>query len=294
MKIKKLPDYIVARISAGEVITSPYNVLKELLENSMDVNATRITINLSSTLLSLSVQDNGPGVSREDLKIMCGNHFTSKISGLEDIRRCGTISGLGTFGFRGEALYSIGISGKLCITGKTEGESFGHKASYMGSEVMDIKKVAMDDTGTLVEVTELFYHNVIRRDHFYKNRSECMKCVDMIKSYSCLYSGIRMQVDNKTVFPADMSLKSIKISSEHNDKPTYCLGMTVVDTPSQTDKSTSNPGIIIDDENRRIIENKLDYMTRIFFDSIFIKGKLRHKVTREYFVACTGVNVVLK
>lgn len=136
MTIKKLPDSIISRIAAGEVVTSPYNIIKELIENSLDAGATRLTVNIGSTLKSISIRDNGLGICKDDLKYLCLNHYTSKISNMEDLKRCGSINALGSFGFRGEALHSISLCSHLKVTSKHKNafEASGIKNSSLKNE----------------------------------------------------------------------------------------------------------------------------------------------------------------
>ena len=100
--IQKLPEEVIAHIAAGEVIERPASVLKELIENSLDAGATRIQIESEGAgKKSLRVSDNGRGIPGKEMRPAFERHATSKIRALEDLER------LKTFGFRGEALFSI-------------------------------------------------------------------------------------------------------------------------------------------------------------------------------------------
>lgn len=110
MPIKKLDPIVASRIAAGEVVQRPASVLRELLDNSIDAKATQIEVYLEEGgIKSLTVKDNGTGMSKEDLLIACSSHATSKISTLDDLYA------LKTLGFRGEALCSIAACSKLTI-----------------------------------------------------------------------------------------------------------------------------------------------------------------------------------
>lgn len=162
MKIKKLDPSVVSRIAAGEVVTGVYSVVKELIENSIDAGATRIVVELlNGGKDEIRVQDNGEGMDREDLLSCFGSHATSKISNFEDIYL------LRSFGFRGEALYSICQVSKTKIISRTGRSQVGHEIEIVAGNLI-YEKVSACQKGTVVTVKDLFF-NVPARRKFLKS-----------------------------------------------------------------------------------------------------------------------------
>ncbi|OGF48453.1 MAG: hypothetical protein A2452_11930 [Candidatus Firestonebacteria bacterium RIFOXYC2_FULL_39_67] len=159
--IRILPEELVKKISAGEVIERPASVIKELLENSLDAKSGRISVEIRQGGKKLiKVKDDGIGMEPEDLKICTDRHTTSKIKELEDIYN------INTLGFRGEALSSIAAVSKLEVTSCYKKSKNAYKLSVNGKNKEII--VAKASSGTLICVNELFY-NVPARLKFLKS-----------------------------------------------------------------------------------------------------------------------------
>lgn len=176
--IHVLDEKTAGQIAAGEVIERPSGVLKELLENAIDAGATCVHITLEGSGRELiRINDNGCGMSAEDLQACVLRHATSKIRTFEDL------SALQTFGFRGEALYSVAAVSKLTLTSCQEGAS-GNKLTLEGGKVIALSP-APAIKGTTVEVRDLFY-NVPARQKFLKSDSYERACLLRVVEESAL------------------------------------------------------------------------------------------------------------
>jgi DNA mismatch repair protein MutL len=148
--IRRLPQVVADAIAAGEVIERPASVVKELVENALDADATRIDIIVEGGgLVRIAVVDDGTGIEHDDLELAVERHATSKIASAGDIARVGTL------GFRGEALASIAAVSELRLTTRPRGSQAAATLHVRHGEVLD-HGVAAGPPGTHVEVNELF------------------------------------------------------------------------------------------------------------------------------------------
>ena len=162
-KIQILPELLMKRIAAGEVVERPASVVKELMENSLDAGSTTISLLIKGGgVHQIQVTDNGEGMSEEDALICCERHATSKLSGPEDLEE------IHTMGFRGEALASISSVSRMTITTST-GEGEGTQVITEAGRVMEVLKVAAN-RGTTVTVKDIF-SNVPARRKFLKSQT---------------------------------------------------------------------------------------------------------------------------
>lgn len=156
MPIRILPQEVISRIAAGEVIERPASVVKELVENSIDAGASAISIEIRDGGLSLiRVADNGSGIPKEDVPLLLERFATSKISSLHDLQA------IKTLGFRGEALASIAAVAKVEILTRAKGEEVGTRITAEGGA--KTIETAASPQGTQITVRNLFYNLPARR-----------------------------------------------------------------------------------------------------------------------------------
>ncbi|PRY24323.1 DNA mismatch repair protein MutL [Aliiruegeria haliotis] len=172
--IRQLDETVINRIAAGEVVERPASAVKELVENALDAGATRIGIEIADggkTLIRIT--DDGCGIAPEDLPLALARHATSKIDGsdLLEIR---------SFGFRGEALASLGAVGRLTVTSRARGHAEAAKVSVTGGDMGSVTPAALT-RGTVVELRDLFFATPARLKFMRSDRAESQAVGDVIK-----------------------------------------------------------------------------------------------------------------
>lgn len=155
-QIKVLPEEVINKIAAGEVIERPASIVKELLENSLDAGSTEIIIEIKNGGKKLiSVTDNGKGIAAQEVGLAFQRHATSKISTFADLDT------LATLGFRGEALPSIAAVAKVTLTTRTAGEISATKIQIQGGKIINLSEEGANP-GTSIKVENIFYNTPAR------------------------------------------------------------------------------------------------------------------------------------
>ena len=187
-KINLLPEELVAKIAAGEVIERPASVVKELVENSLDAGATQIRIELyGGGLEEITVYDDGEGMEPQDLRLSVRRHATSKIKSLSDLYS------LLTLGFRGEALASIAEVSRLTIKSRAKGLDTGYELYVEFGKEVSFKPSALKQ-GTLVSVKDLFANLPARKAFLKSKRAETAKVLEIIRGIMLSHPTVKWKV----------------------------------------------------------------------------------------------------
>ena len=183
-KIRVLADHVANQIAAGEVVERPASVAKELVENSIDAGATRITIEIEAGgRRLLKVSDDGEGMVRDDAILAFERHATSKIRVSDDL------IAIGTLGFRGEALASIASVAKVELTTTTEEATAGTRVAIEGGRMRDVKDAA-HPRGTTIVVRDLFFNVPARRKFLRAEATETFHLTNLVTHYALAHPEI--------------------------------------------------------------------------------------------------------
>ena len=198
--IRELDDRTVTQIAAGEVVERPASVVKELVENSLDAGADRISVAVEAGgTEGIRVRDDGVGMDRAAVERAVEEHTTSKIDTIDDLE-----AGVGTLGFRGEALHTIGAVARLTIRTKPRGGDTGTELRVEGGEVTAVGPAGCPE-GTVVAVEDLFYNTPARRK-FLKTVATEFDHVNTVVTHYALANpevAISLEHDDREVFATE-------------------------------------------------------------------------------------------
>lgn len=230
MPIRRLPEYLINRLKAGEIVERPASILKELLENSLDAGASEIIVTINDGGKNLiSVQDNGSWIELSDMDLLFERYATSKINGEQDLYN------LQSYGFRGEALASISEVSKTSVISKTDYAEIGSKLTKLDGKTHLTHQPVGFTHGTIITVEDLFYNVPARLKFFKSSQTEFFYC------YNYFVDVVLYHHDKHFVF-------------KKNDKiifdlpPTDSLAERMLDV-FKKDRSSNLRGILYQDEN---------------------------------------------
>ena len=212
-RIVQLSKHVINQIAAGEVIERPFSVVKELVENSVDAGANRISVEVSNECRDLRVADNGSGIHPEDILLAFTKHATSKIQTGEDL------FDVRTMGFRGEALASIISISKLTCTTRTKDFDYGTKVECQNSEVKQTQTGCA--VGTIMEIRDLFYNLPARLKFLKSPKTEFAYISEFMQSIALVHPEISFELkfNGKTSFSyAELMCGSVKIRPKSMQK----------------------------------------------------------------------------
>lgn len=185
-RIVQLSKNVINQIAAGEVIERPYSVVKELVENSIDAGANRISIEVSNECRDLRIADNGSGIHPDDIVLAFSKHATSKIKDGEDL------FDIKTMGFRGEALASIISISKLTCTTRTADFDYGTRVECQNSEVKEAQTGCA--VGTIMEIRDLFYNLPARLKFLKSAKTEFSYINEFVQSIALVHPEISFEL----------------------------------------------------------------------------------------------------
>ena len=225
--IKVMDEVLANKIAAGEVVEKTMNVVKELVENSIDAGSTEITIKLvDSGVKEIEVSDNGIGMDREDAELAFSRHATSKLKSLDDLFY------IESLGFRGEALPSIASVSNVRL--KTSNGDVGTLITINGGKDMKVESSDLQE-GTTIIVSDLFYNTPVRLKYLKNLYTELAHIVDYIDKMALSYPNIKFSLYNNDkliistdgkgdllkviyeIYGSDITKKMIPIEGENDD-----------------------------------------------------------------------------
>ncbi|KAK9762097.1 ATP-binding mismatch repair protein [Basidiobolus ranarum] len=194
MSIKAIDKLTVHRICSGQVVLNLANAVKELIENSLDAGSSTIEIKLRDCGLDLiEIVDNGNGIEPEDYDTIALKHYTSKLRDFDEL------TGVSSFGFRGEALSSLCALGNVCITTATRAQApRGNKLEFDSNGKIQKTTPCAREKGVTVQVQKLFHTLPVRFKEFKKNsKREYGKCLTLVQAYAIVSENVKFVLSNQ-------------------------------------------------------------------------------------------------
>lgn len=217
-RIELLDDRVANQIAAGEVIERPASIVKELVENSLDANASHIRVLVEAgALRRIRVIDDGDGIVHDDLQLAFQRHATSKIRDARDL------SQVATMGFRGEALASIAAVARVNMTSRTEGSESAWTIRVDGGKQSKFAPVA-GRVGTDIDVTDLFFNTPARRKFLKQSRTEMNHVSDVVRILAATHPQCSFHLEND-----GRVLESLEGVESMDQRVSRILGNTFMD-----------------------------------------------------------------
>ncbi len=267
-KIHILQPDLANKIAAGEVVNRPASVVKELVENSLDAHATRITIVVKDAGKALlQVTDNGDGMTEEDAILAFARHATSKINSVDDLER------IQTFGFRGEALASVAAVSHVELRTRAEGEDVATSLRLEASEIKERTKYPMEQ-GTSVLVKNLFYNTPARRNFLKSRQTELKNITDVVTRMAIAYPEVEwLYINDDEVF---LDLKANPIEERLKEVLGEKHFASLVKLYENTEYVTIDGYIGKPDFARKARVDQFVYLNRRFIQSRMINHAVFH------------------
>jgi len=275
--IKILPTEVSNKIAAGEVVQRPASVVKELLENSIDAESTKIKLIVKDSGKTLiQIVDNGIGMTKNDMKMSFMKHATSKITNIDDV------FSITSMGFRGEALASISSISNVEMISKKKGADKTNLISIKGDNIV-IEENVFSEEGTSIKVMNLFYNVPARRNFLKSDFVELRHIIDSFNRIALSYPNIEFNLihNDEELFYLKKSNLRKRISSIFgrkidenliplNEKTSLAKISGFILKPKISKKSRSNQNLFV---NRRYIKSKfLNHSINNAYDGLLKDG----------------------
>ena len=223
-RIHLLEQHVANQIAAGEVVERPASIVKELIENSLDAHATDILVEVEKGgIRRIRVSDNGSGIEPDDLKLAVQRHATSKIQTADDL------ASVSTMGFRGEALASIAAVSKLSLVSRIANAKSAWQLTLQGSVEVDFSPTNRN-SGTTVDVTDLFYNTPVRRKFLKQPRTEIGHVANCVRVLSILHPTCSFRLTND-----GRDIEKLPAVEVPNERVARVLGISFMDESIQID-----------------------------------------------------------
>jgi DNA mismatch repair protein MutL len=257
-----LDDLTINKIAAGEVIERPANVVKELVENSIDAGATAVSVDIENGGISyIRITDNGKGIEPDDVDLAFERHATSKIRSADDLTK------VSTMGFRGEALASVAAISKVEMVTKTKNSDIGTRINVESGKVI-LKEECGAPLGTTITIRELFFNTPVRYKFLKKDFTEGGYIEDTLSKIALINPNISFRVTNNkkevlqtsgngdmsavvyNVFGKDIATNLLDVEFEYE-------GMKISGVVGKPEIARSNRANQIFYVNKRFIKDKI-------------------------------------
>jgi len=273
--IQVLAENIIQQIAAGEVLERPANLVKELVENAIDADASRVEVRVGAEARSFIIEDNGSGMEKSDLPLALTRHATSKITSAADLWN------LETFGFRGEALSCIAGVSRLTLHSKSNKAKSAYQIQADFSKLSEVQTSNLQE-GTRIEIEDLF-DNVPARLKFLKSASaEMMQIKKVMKTFALSYPQVHFQLfhEGKMLFDfAPQEKKQHRVRNILELKEAFtayyekdgCKIEAVFSSPNEVQRSPKNIWLFV--QNRWIQDRSLIAAIQSAYESLLMHGQ---------------------
>lgn len=258
-EIKILNDNVISKIAAGEIISRPLNIVKELVENSLDSGASAIAITIDKN--KITVEDNGCGIGKDYIELAFMRHSTSKIDSENDLEN------ISSLGFRGEALYAVSVVSEVDLYTKTDAESTGTHFKIKAAAPV-LKEDAAKNKGTKIMVSELFFNLPARKKHLKNFDYELRQITSLLEQLAIVNCDISFSLKTNSITrlftSGNSNLKETIYEIYGKDFSSRLIDFSYEQPPLRaegylSDLGAKSRGVKIVSVNKRLVSSKTIY-----------------------------------